>query len=669
MYRLLIDEPFGMSRDMPTYVADLDEAVWAKAQSMLTEGELGQRSFSEGDACMAVLRSTALLDVAKGDKDWFEQPRVAHAYLLCTCALNALARLSHQKRPFGPGDHGLVKGVATRPGISFAGCFKSYMAETRTPSRVLALVLAARLLVRTLTGQSGTARPGMAEVWLVSGETELLLAELHAAEHADQASTVRPKGWMGPAGHGVPDEDEGEDDAAARTELLEAQREYAQDVPGLITASGLTYLPAYWFGQPWDVAGGAVQLMVSAIPNIQRFSTLASCAALSQCGERYAAVERGVMRRCAAALESLSQQAACQVEAEAAMKYVESLRQMFPGTEFEPTEAFVRSLRGDLGDGRWSLSCMMTAHMTFCTLMDSDEGSQWNGMSLGTKLLTNDDAPAATLRMPTADELYRVLLRAMAGAGGEDRIICGPPRRPKYVIVSYRLRDAFLALRTALRRVGVEAVLESEASLRAACANAHTNFETGAMPSNPETPENEFVGTLVAIKRLRQRPELNGRVGEVVRWHAESERWEVALAPTQMEAAEAAAAARLARPKMICVKPANLEPCPDDTDLGSFASYVDSTFREDRDPPRRIAEGVGLERLRACHDADSGKPCAICMEPICVEIHPMSSECDVGGDSKGGGTKLPCGHSFHLDCVGPWITREKAECPCCRAPL
>eukprot|EP00425_Heterocapsa_triquetra_P025472 CAMPEP_0195107200 /NCGR_PEP_ID=MMETSP0448-20130528/81930_1 /TAXON_ID=66468 /ORGANISM="Heterocapsa triquestra, Strain CCMP 448" /LENGTH=550 /DNA_ID=CAMNT_0040143611 /DNA_START=33 /DNA_END=1685 /DNA_ORIENTATION=+ len=51
--------------------------------------------------------------------------------------------------------------------------------------------------------------------------------------------------------------------------------------------------------------------------------------------------------------------------------------------------------------------------------------------------------------------------------------------------------------------------------------------------------------------------------------------------------------------------------------------------------------------LRSCNPV-----CAICLEPLRK------------GDHK---DALPCAHTFHHDCLGPWLA-EKTECPLCRAP-
>ncbi len=46
--------------------------------------------------------------------------------------------------------------------------------------------------------------------------------------------------------------------------------------------------------------------------------------------------------------------------------------------------------------------------------------------------------------------------------------------------------------------------------------------------------------------------------------------------------------------------------------------------------------------------------CTICLEEI---------------DETGDNLKLNCGHSFHIDCIGEWITNNKNTCPNCRGSL
>lgn len=45
--------------------------------------------------------------------------------------------------------------------------------------------------------------------------------------------------------------------------------------------------------------------------------------------------------------------------------------------------------------------------------------------------------------------------------------------------------------------------------------------------------------------------------------------------------------------------------------------------------------------------------CAICLEPLHVDDNRLA---------------LPCAHTFHVDCVGTWLS-EKSQCPLCRAPV
>jgi hypothetical protein len=60
-----------------------------------------------------------------------------------------------------------------------------------------------------------------------------------------------------------------------------------------------------------------------------------------------------------------------------------------------------------------------------------------------------------------------------AGAGREQRSTCGPPRRPQYITISWRLQPVAPALIELLSGIGVQGVLESEESLRMGCGK-HT---------------------------------------------------------------------------------------------------------------------------------------------------------------------------------------------------
>merc|ERR1740130_1801068 len=44
--------------------------------------------------------------------------------------------------------------------------------------------------------------------------------------------------------------------------------------------------------------------------------------------------------------------------------------------------------------------------------------------------------------------------------------------------------------------------------------------------------------------------------------------------------------------------------------------------------------------------------CSICLDPLSSHDHLWS---------------LPCAHTFHVSCVGKWLS-EKSECPLCRCP-
>jgi hypothetical protein len=181
-----------------------------------------------------------------------------------------------------------------------------------------------------------------------------------------------------------------------------------------------------------------------------------------------------------------------------------------------------------------------------------------------------------------------------------------------------------------------------------------TDFETGGAPQEGVS-EQTLVGQLVGICGLAKRKDLNGRVGRVICWHEDQERWEVKLEPfVQGED----------RSK-VAVRPTNLYLSPPQFHSADDYLKYRAMVREYDDNPghnRRSVSAAALEKLRASPaSGDDSSICVICQQG--TNTVQNQSILDLGDGPHS--TCLPCGHTFHLSCIVPWI-REKPECPCCR---
>jgi hypothetical protein len=365
-------------------------------------------------------------------------------------------------------------------------------------------------------------------------------------------------------------------------------------------------------------------------------------------------IEHDLFRRAAAALTSLD--AALTGDDQLPKRgLIEQLRPMFPGSPFKPTEAFVRKLKTKHPDDpyhkEWSISCLLGAmgcqNRTMVTVMDTSPSSAWTDQIVGQQILYGEDETAH--HKPTDRELYDVLLEGMAGAGSETRATAGPPRRPEVVVVSYRLREAFKELKKFLARVDVDCVLESEETLRFITANHHTDFETGGIPKEDQT----LVGRRVGLCELVNRSDLNGRVGRIIRWHEDQGRWEVKLESL----------CRGEESIKIGIRPINLTQCPAKFhNTEDYVLYKEAVKGWSGDGAQKTSRTNDadveklLDKLRA-HQSPTSSPDTICA--ICQDNADNSKEISIAC--------LPCGHTFHLYCVLPWIKLEKTECPCCRS--
>ena len=143
----------------------------------------------------------------------------------------------------------------------------------------------------------------------------------------------------------------------------------------------------------------------------------------------------------------------------------------------------------------------------------------------------------------------------------------------------------------------------------------------------------------------------------MTRWLPAKSRWEVMLrgfTPGEVKL-------------KVAVRPVNLEPCLQDP-AGMRAFALDSAAAAPAARPEPKASTEALAKLRAAASSDADGACAICMEPTSDREPGQAVAAWCRGDS-GGVSRLPCGHIFHFGCVLPWLTREKAECPCCRRAL
>jgi hypothetical protein len=202
------------------------------------------------------------------------------------------------------------------------------------------------------------------------------------------------------------------------------------------------------------------------------------------------ALEFELGRRAAAALANLDVATRDPIPTPNYMEHrrlVEQMRTVFPGTHFEPTEEFVRSLPiafqddEDESKREWHLGCILGGFgggPNRTLLKVQDLYGHYREFILDQNLVEEPNNPDC-LYIPPAEVLYIFLLCCMAGSGGEERAQAGPPRRPKTLVISYRWRNSFEALKNRLSRLGIDCVLDEKKNLQFACAKNHTDFETG----------------------------------------------------------------------------------------------------------------------------------------------------------------------------------------------
>ena len=152
---------------------------------------------------------------------------------------------------------------------------------------------------------------------------------------------------------------------------------------------------------------------------------------------------------------------------------------------------------------------------------------------------------------------------------------CGPPRRPHTISLNYRLKHAQKELSIRLDRVNVWCEVDNKESLEWSFANNQTELAIGSSISSRmgktkdlyaaatmPTHTSLLVGQLVGIHGLKNRKDLNGRIGQVIKWHASQSRWQVKLHDVLSSESEGG---------MIAIKPDNLCPCPQGlTDVAEY---------------------------------------------------------------------------------------------------
>lgn len=626
------------------------------AERALTWKELDQRSFSSrSEAALALVRAIALMDSTdRNPASIF----AVKSYLLMGRASLYLAQEAHYEYNLDKAPTGREELEKRLENASLAKAMQAciFMAGEDPLNISLTMSRFAWLTVGQVANDRGSnSRPGMAEGFFVSTQVELMMAEVDASIGQDKATKVRPEDRIGPLTEmaGITEEE-------LRSLGPEETSGYRVNIPGrqqkdASQDEAKLYLADYWWGMEESTAAGLIGYCTGALQAIGRYKALATDTLRDTMYSQEVSLELSLYRMGAAVLMSLD--IASQTGNDPGKReLVEGLRNIFPGTPFKPTESFCRGLDtghpDDPDQKEWHITCALgffgQKNRTMLTVMDCSLNSPWRDKVLGNALL-HGDGDENEYNYPTARQCYDVLLEAMAGAGSEVRCSVGPPRRPHVVVVSYRLRACFQQLKELLQRVNVNSILDTKDGLQFACANNQTDFETGGPP---QQGGQTLVGQRVGICELLNRRELNGRVGRVVKFHEDKRRWEIRLernAPGE-------------KALTIAVKPTNVVNCPprfeNEMEYMRYREEVRSWSGDDGDSKTaKKTEDADvkafLDKLRSQDKASEEYVCAICQDSATNVLSDNST------------ALLPCGHTFHLECLVPWI-REKIECPVCR---
>jgi hypothetical protein len=460
--------------------------------------ELDQFVFEdEADAALALMRAQGLYDVVCSQDDPSTSSNeliIPATYLLLGRSLLYLARASHASGFLSLPHH--REEVQLPPGQSVAAMFRHCTTKAMDDPDIKGLAFT--ILARVLTGHGlqrleSNAKSNAtnyspdnlmrsvrmkAEAYLLSAEVDVMLSELDAAMGAPDAET----GW-------IPEGRRGPWDLMSHVgyEAYSSGEHlgWKVSVPGYTHKDQAdpikTHLADYWWGQSEKTALSILHNDLNpALRWIPKYGQARDAVFQKRSWKRQLKLEEDLFRRGAAALASLDRVAVGRDK----RLLVEHFRCLYPGTPFQPTVEFVRSLLRHPHERQeevWIVSGMLgilgAPNRTFITITDDTPNSRWAEHILYTKVL--DGEIETEHNYPTGERLYQALLLTMAGAGSEERSNSGPPRRPHAVLLSYRFRSAFSELAALLQTIDVECHDETAASLRRACAMIGTDFETG----------------------------------------------------------------------------------------------------------------------------------------------------------------------------------------------
>ena len=678
VYRGLHSALGPQSKDTP-----IPDDVKTKLTTPLTIDDFKSWNYqSETEALIACVKGMAMMNIHPTSRDDWK----SWSYLLVGKTCVYLAGFYHSKASTFPPPRVKVFLTQTQ-GMTMSkmvdSCLK--IASFDRNAKALALIVLARIMISQVATPQPTgpfSRPRLAEGWICAAEAEIMLSEIEAALAGPKSSGWRPPGRKGPdRGDNVDETDDW-------------NKGWVASIPFVNSKVSKTTLADYWNGQPPGVASLiGCHILLQAFQHKERYKALASKEQRGAMWERETRVEKELYRRGAQALANLDHATSTTQEPKL-RQMVTTMRLVYPGSPFEPTEDFVKTLKYKLPadpteekEFTWHLSCTHGAlgggpNCTMITITDIF-GRYYNEI-MGGKIYEGPVPDEAFV--PSADDLYKLLLNAMAGAGDEARAHVGPPRRPFVVIISYRLHQVYAELKELLETVQVDCVLDTIENLKLSNVRKTTPNQSQApeaaeiepvpdMSSQPSEPEPTVVsppspiedvvdldddsisGQIVGLVDLNSRKDLNGRAGQILSWQEAHSRWEVKLyciLPGE-------------NPLTISIKPGNLMSCPASV-VNSPSSYQEYKDRvkaiNPGDRSNQALSGPLFEKVQEVGGtADDNDTCIICKETIGEHADDWRF-LDIGH-----GTVLSCGHSFHKSCLLGWLTPECAVCPCCQTSI